>query len=249
MSIQNPATHAQARQRAAYRYEAERHQLATRLEERLKTDTRLAVRDQDLLQKREVALRQTSHMLVPLSRYIKDEIRRWSETDIVEGHLVEPDDVLMETIVEAADRLSELPSTTGVYPLLRSLTRKAVRQAVEKTAERVETEQSLHAPIRIAGEDWPDRALLLKDVLADPKAVLPEEIAAQAELRALLQEGLDQLPVRWREIFLLRSVDAWDDDEIAAAEGIDVSEVEMINVAARAFLREYFWENELLEHA
>jgi DNA-directed RNA polymerase specialized sigma24 family protein len=248
MTIQNPATHAQARQKAAYRYDAERKKLSSHLEQRLRSDTRLVVREQDALQRRELALKQTTHMLVPLSRFIKDEIRRRSDQGAVEARLIDSEDILMATMIEAAERLPELPSTIGIYPWLRRLTQKTVRETVGATAEQVELESSLEAPIRVAGTDWPDRALLLIEVLEDPNAVVPEELLERQETRKLLEHGLDQLPARWREVFLLRSVDAWDDDEIAAAEGIDVSEVELINIAARAFLRDYFQENELLEH-
>jgi DNA-directed RNA polymerase specialized sigma24 family protein len=248
MTIQDPATHAQARQRAAFRYEAERQKLSSHLEQRLRSDTRIAVREQDALQRRELALKQTTHMLVPLSRFIKEEIRRWSDEGAVEDRLVDTEDILMATIIEVAERLPELPSTVGIFPWLRRLTQKTVRETADATAERADLERSLEAPIRVAGTDWPDRALLLIEVLEDPNAVVPEELLERHETRELLEHGLDQLPARWREVFLLRSVDAWDDDEIAAAEGIDVSEVELINVASRAFLRDYFQENELLEH-
>jgi RNA polymerase sigma factor (sigma-70 family) len=245
MTIQDPATHARARQHAAYRYEAARRNLTSKLRSRANTDTRVAIRRQDLIPQRERALDRASHMLVPLSRFIKREIRQWSHHGFVEEHLIDTDDVLMTAIIEAGEQLTAQPGSNGIYPWLRRITQQKIREEVAAESERAELVRSLDAPVRIAGVDWPDRAVALREVLADPGAVLPETIIEQKETWEVLDHALNQLPERWREIFLLRTVDAWDDDEIAAVEGMDVSDVELINVAARAFLRERLLETEL----
>ena len=247
MSIQDPAAHARARQQASYRYEAAKRDLTQTLERRLHADTRLATRELDKILERRATLEHTSRMLVPLSRFIDRELRRFVDDERIEDGPIDVEDVLMAAIVTAHEELPSQVETKGLYPWLRRVTQKHIRDAVHREEDRAATEKSMDAPIRIAGPDWPDRMLLLREVLADRSAVLPEEVLEQNEMAALLQHALDNLPERWREVFLLRSVDAWDDDEIAAAEGIDVEDVELINLAARAYLRETLRESELFE--
>ncbi len=247
MTIQNPATHARARQQTAYRYEAARRDLAQTLERRLNADTRLATRELDKILERRSTLERTSHMLVPLSRFIDRQLRQFMDEHRIEDGIVETEDVLMAAIVTAHEELPNQIDSKGLYPWLRRVSQTHIRKAVRAEEERALTEKSLDAPVRIAGPDWPDRVLLLREVLADQSAVLPDELLEQRQVAALLEGALDNLPERWREVFLLRSVDAWDDDEIAAVEGIDVGEVELINLAARAYLRECLRESELFE--
>jgi RNA polymerase sigma-70 factor, ECF subfamily len=247
MSMHNPATHAQARQQAAYRYESARRELSSTLEQRLNTDTRLATRELDLIVQRRRVMDQTSHMLVPLSRFIEREIRHWADEGRIEDGMVETEDVLMAAIISAQEQLPIDSIKPGMYPWLRRISQKQIRNVVRGEEERATTERSLEAPIRRVGPDWPDRVLLLREVLADQSAVLPEKVIEQSETWQLLEHAVDHLPERWREVFLLRSVDAWDDDEIALAEGIEVEDVELINLAARAYLREYLRESELFQ--
>lgn len=249
MSMQDPATHVRAREQAAFRYEAARRALASTLDHRLSADTALATREPDRLERRRQAIDRASHMLVPLSRFIKREVRLRTDRGEVEEQLVDPDDVLMSAVVAVLEEYPSKAEATGIYPWLRRTSNRIVRQSALEEAERARTERSLESPIQIAGPDWPDHVQVLREVLADPNAVLPEHVLGDREKWALMEAVLDNLPERWREVFLLRSVDAWDDDEIAKAEGIDVTEVEMINLAARAYLRESMRECELLREA
>jgi RNA polymerase sigma factor (sigma-70 family) len=247
MTIQEPENDARARKQAGHRYEAARRDLALMLERKLNSDTRLATRELDKVLERRTTLERASHMLVPLSRFIDRELRKYVDEGRIEAELVEIEDILMAAIVTAHEELPDQIDSRGLYPWLRRVSQSHVRRAAHVEEERAQNERSLDAPIRIAGPEWPDRVLLLREVLADQSAVLPEEILQQREVVALLEDALDSLPERWREVFLLRSVDAWDDDEIAAVEGIDTAEVEIINLAARAYLRERLRESEAFE--
>jgi RNA polymerase sigma factor (sigma-70 family) len=245
MSIQNPATHARARQSAAFRYEAARQQLATSIDQRLRAEAQQRSLVPDIVRQRKIVLEHTTNLLVPLSRFARAELQRWTELGTVEESLVDDEDVLIASVVAAAERASQEGMPSAIYPWLRGITREQVRIAVHAETERAEVERSLDAPVEITGEDWPERAVRLKDVLADPNALLPEEIVEHRETWTLLEHAIARLPERWREIFLLRTVDAWDDDEIAQAEGVSVEEVEFINLSARAFLREHLQDTEL----
>jgi RNA polymerase sigma factor (sigma-70 family) len=206
----------------------------------------LVVRRQDLVPQRERVLDRASHMLMPLTRYIRNEIRDWSEHEKIEQHMLEPDDILMEVLVEAGEQMAGEQGQHGIFPRLREIARRTIRDRVDAESVRASAERSLDSPVLIAGTDWPDRVTVLRDTLEDPSAVLPESIVEQSETWALLEHSLSYLPERWREIFLLRHVDGWDDDEIANAEGVDAAEVEMISTAARAFLLECLSEGELI---
>jgi DNA-directed RNA polymerase specialized sigma24 family protein len=261
MSIQDPATHVRARQSAAFRYEAARRQLAKSLQRRLPAEysrdtpqlklQRLRAESQadtpqlSVPEQRQLVVEHATNLLVPLSRFIMSEIQHQTDLGMVEEGLVDVEDILAATVVATAERAGAEGMPAALYPWLRRIAREQVQASVVAEAERSEVERSLDAPVKIAGEEWPDRAVLLKDVLADPNSLLPEEILEHRETWALLEHAIARLPERWREIFLLRTVDAWDDDEIALAEGVTVEEIELINLSSRAFLREYLQDSPL----
>jgi DNA-directed RNA polymerase specialized sigma24 family protein len=244
MSIQDPATHVRARQSAAFRYEAARRQLAQSMDERIrrKKGRRLQL---ETIPQQQMALDQATNLIVPLARYTRAEAQRWADLGVIEETLIDEEDMIAETILAAAERAGREGMPRAVFPWLRGIAREQVRQMVEAETERADVERSLDAPVKIGGEDWPDRAVLLRQVLADPNALLPDEIIEHRETWRLLEHAIARLPERWREIFLLRTVDAWDDDEIALAEDVTVEEIEFINLAARAFLRDLLLDSPL----
>jgi DNA-directed RNA polymerase specialized sigma24 family protein len=247
MTYPDPATRAKSKERAAFRYEAARQQLSETLYQRASTDTRLAIPVTDRAVTYKRAIDRASKLLVPLSRFIKSELRRVRDDGRLEYSAIDADDVLMSSIIEAEAQLDAQVATAGTYPWLRKIALEKLHQTIEAEAERASMEKSLEMPIERGGQDWPDNVLLLREVLADANAVLPDVVVERDETWRILEHALGELPERWREVFLLRSVDAWDDDEIARAEGIDVAEVEVINTAARAFLRESLRESEWFE--
>ncbi|MEX2445732.1 MAG: sigma-70 family RNA polymerase sigma factor [Dehalococcoidia bacterium] len=96
-----------------------------------------------------------------------------------------------------------------------------------------------------AARDDPDRADL-DPADGDP---LPEEAAAQAELRTALEAALAALPPDWREVVLLSDVHGMDYAEVAAATGVPVGTVKSRLSRARNRLREVIRESRELSDA
>jgi RNA polymerase sigma-70 factor (ECF subfamily) len=72
---------------------------------------------------------------------------------------------------------------------------------------------------------------------ADEQAV-PEKMMVRAEMRALLERKLDELPEDFRIVFVLRSVEELSVEETAASLGIEPATVRSRHFRARSLLRE-----------
>lgn len=76
------------------------------------------------------------------------------------------------------------------------------------------------------------------DAVADTNAELPEQTLARLEARALIERKLDELPERFRLVFLLRSVEELDVDTVAELLDIPAATVRSRHFRAKAMLRE-----------
>jgi DNA-directed RNA polymerase specialized sigma24 family protein len=226
------------RKYAIQRYDEIRREIARMLEKKLTEDAQLATDELHRIVQRREVMDQLTRYFVPLRRFVDRELHALIDEGYVEAESVDPEDVLMSAIVQAQEDIPADISSPGVFQWLREVCRSRIQEMTSTAHEQGVHEESLDAPQSLYGTDWPEHVLILREVLADPNALIPDAVLQQKLTKAILDQTLRYLPERWREVFLLRSVDAWDDDEIALAEGIDVQEVELINLAARAYLRE-----------
>ncbi len=148
--------------------------------------------------------------------------------------------------VRALQNAQDAPQQ-GLFRWLRRLARQVIRTSIDAERRRIEHERSLEEPVAILGEEWPDQVVRLIDILADPHAELPEDLLLTHETQALLEQALDRLPELWREVFLMRTVDGWNEDIVAEAEGIPVEQVRSIVEISRAFLAEALRDMQLSE--
>ncbi len=74
--------------------------------------------------------------------------------------------------------------------------------------------------------------------MRDEKAESPAGAALRSELRQLLERRIDDLPLSFRTVFVMREVDEMTVEETAAALGIPSSTVRTRLFRARALLRE-----------
>ena len=74
--------------------------------------------------------------------------------------------------------------------------------------------------------------------IEDRRAELPSTTALRAEIRKLLERRLDELPVAFRTVFMLRDVEEMSVEETAEALGIPPATVRTRLFRARALLRE-----------
>jgi RNA polymerase sigma-70 factor (ECF subfamily) len=73
--------------------------------------------------------------------------------------------------------------------------------------------------------------------LPDDWRTLPEERLLANETLAVVREAVDVLPARQREVFLLRDVEGWESDEVAAALELSAGNERVLLHRARAKVR------------
>lgn len=225
----------------AYQYEAARRQLARALTE-YSADLDTDGAHQDLARRRNEVIEAGMPFFGPLRRFVQHEVRRWADLDGFDITDVPVDDVVAAIYLIAVEQAADAPHARAFYTWLRRIARREVRSALLEQERLNRLEVSLQQPVQTVGE-WPDRALRLIAVLADPTALPPDEIIIGDEEAAVLDRLLGKLPERWREIFLLRVIDGWDVEEIATAEGIAAENVRAIVRHSRAFLGAWLLEN------
>jgi RNA polymerase sigma factor (sigma-70 family) len=182
-------------------------------------------------------------LLRPLLNFARSEV----EAQVALGNLppgaVSPEDVVDEALLEALRHVDEAPQDR-LYPWLRGFVRRAIGRQVEEAGRRRQEERSLYEPIdtdRPAswGHVWPR---LLIDILPDPTAEIPDQVVESEEFQQLLAKLLRQLPLIWREPFLLHVRDGLSLPEVARLEGVPVAEVRRRIERGREYLRTHLAE-------
>uniref|UniRef100_A0A831T8G9 Sigma-70 family RNA polymerase sigma factor n=2 Tax=Thermorudis TaxID=1649508 RepID=A0A831T8G9_9BACT len=196
-------------------------------------------------QRRAFAARLVEHVR-PLRRFVRRELGRWVALGAVPPDALSEDELVDTVFVRALQHAHEAPRQ-GLFRWLRRLARRVIRTSIDAERRRIEHERSLEEPVATLGDDWPDQVVRLIDILADPHAELPEDLLLTQETQALLEQALDRLPELWREVFLMRTVDGWNEDMVAEAEGIPVEQVRSIVEISRAFLAEALREMQFSE--
>lgn len=110
-----------------------------------------------------------------------------------------------------------------------------VRIVVNEALARLRRKQATVIPLD-AAMITPDPAM--QAALTDDPDRGPERFAMRAELRKLLEAGIDQLPEAFRTVFMLRAVEEMEVAEIAQALGIAEATVRTRFFRARSLLRE-----------
>lgn len=196
-------------------------------------------------QRKVFAARLVEHIR-PLRRFVRRELGRWVALGAIPPNTLSEDELVDMVFVRALQHAQEAPQQ-GLFRWLRRLARRVIRNSIDAERRRIEHERSLEEPVATLGEEWPDQVVRLIDILADPHAELPEDLLLAQETQAVLDQALDRLPELWREVFLMRTVDGWDDRSIAEAEGIPVEQVRSIVEISRAFLAEALRELQFSE--
>ena len=189
------------RQDAAFPYETSRQDLAQTLHERA---TWIGERDRHLPSAAEQAAQRVAlakalpQYSAPLRRYVQREVTRWEEQGLLPPGAAAVEDIVVATFVAALEHAGAAP-TQGIYDWLRRLARQEALVARLDEEARRRYEVSLESPV-VAGEAGDrDQVIRLIDVLADPTALLPEQILANEAVRRALDRALARLPERWRE--------------------------------------------------
>jgi RNA polymerase sigma-70 factor, ECF subfamily len=141
----------------------------------------------------------------------------------------EAEDALQEAYVQAYRKIGGF---RGEAEMGTWLTRIVINQALMQLRRR--KRQQVVVPLR--GPD-PDRDVQEANV-ADPRAESPADTTLRAEVRKIIERRIDELPVAFRTVFVMREVEEMTVDETAACLGIPAATVRTRLFRARALLRE-----------
>jgi RNA polymerase sigma-70 factor (ECF subfamily) len=142
----------------------------------------------------------------------------------------EAEDVLQDAYLDAYRHLSEFrgDSQVGTW-LVRIVANRALMRLRKHKRDRVVVSISEASPGTAADVDMD---------LADHRAESPNAATLRAEVRRILERRIDELPVAFRTVFVLREVEDLTVDETAESLGIPPATVRSRLFRARALLRE-----------
>jgi RNA polymerase sigma factor (sigma-70 family) len=156
------------------------------------------------------------------------------------------EEVVDEAIVRALGDEEERPELLALEPWLYRLALRSFNELVRESragVEAVPLEQSARKPnVRASDEPQlqyhqPDEALTGEDVVADRRALTPEQMAASDEVLDLLHVALGGARRGEREAFVLFALEGFRVEEIAAITGREPEDVRAAIHAARERLR------------
>jgi len=142
----------------------------------------------------------------------------------------EAEDALQDAYLDAYRRLS---SFRGDAQLGTWLTRIVINQSLM----RLRRQKRERVVMPLTRSDRPEGEAIERD-FRDDSAESPTDAAARAELRRTIERRIDELPVAFRTVFVLREVEEMTVDETAACLGIPAATVRTRLFRARALLRQ-----------
>lgn len=138
----------------------------------------------------------------------------------------EAEEALQETYIVAYTQLSGF---RGESKLSTWLTRITINECLQ----RVRKQRKHEVVVPFVHTDDQEHALI-----AEPASASPENSAMRSELRALLERKIDELPLAFRTVFIMREVEEMTVEETAHCLGIPEATVRSRLFRARALLRE-----------
>jgi len=141
----------------------------------------------------------------------------------------EAEDALQDAYVQAYRAAAQF---RGDAELSTWLTRIVINQALMRL--RKKKRERIVVPFRTSVAADEDRI----DDMADAKAESPSDATLRAEVRRVIERRIDQLPVAFRTVFVMREIEEMTVQETADCLGIPPSTVRTRLFRARALLRE-----------
>src|SRR5688572_10685993 len=141
----------------------------------------------------------------------------------------EAEDALQEAYIQAYRKMADFRGDAEVGTWL---TRIVINQALMQLRRR--RRERIVVPFNSQGSDH-----VAQDVdLADVRAESPSDITLRAEIRPIIERRIDELPVAFRTVFVMREVEEMTVHETAECLGIPETTVRTRFFRARALLRE-----------
>jgi RNA polymerase sigma-70 factor (ECF subfamily) len=156
----------------------------------------------------------------------------------VMGDASEAEDVLQESYVRAFYAFS---TYAGAGSLGAWLARIVRNEAIDRVRSRDSRRSHVAIEADLGGQSEEDET----NVSTDPLQSLtdPQALAANADLRRLLERAIQRLPEQFRSAFVLREVEGLSVEETAEYLGIPSATVKTRDHRARNLLRAYLSEN------
>jgi RNA polymerase sigma-70 factor, ECF subfamily len=156
----------------------------------------------------------------------------------VMGDASEAEDVLQESYVRAFYAFS---TYAGAGSLGAWLARIVRNEAIDRVRSRDSRRSHVAIEADLGGQSEEDET----NVSTDPLQSLtdPQALAANADLRRLLERAIQRLPEQFRSAFVLREVEGLSVEETAEYLGIPPATVKTRDHRARNLLRAYLSEN------
>jgi RNA polymerase sigma-70 factor (ECF subfamily) len=145
----------------------------------------------------------------------------------ITGNRADAEDAAQEAFLKAYTHLSTFQGDSRFYTWL---VRIAVNEALTRLRKRRPGEFSIDEPI--AG----DEDLMPRDL--EEWGPDPEQRYAQAEIKQIVNEAIDELDADYRVVFLLRDVEEMSTEETADALGMSIPAVKSRLLRARLKLRQ-----------
>jgi RNA polymerase sigma-70 factor, ECF subfamily len=154
----------------------------------------------------------------------------------VMGDASEAEDVLQESYVRA---FYAFATYAGAGSLGAWLARIVRNEAIDRVRARESRRTHVAIEAELGGQSGEDET----NVTSDPLMIDPQALAANAELRRLLEHAIQRLPEQFRTAFVLREVEGLSVEETAEYLGIPAATVKTRDHRARNLLRGYLSEN------
>jgi RNA polymerase sigma-70 factor (ECF subfamily) len=163
-------------------------------------------------------------------------MRRYNQKLYRTARAILKDDAEAEDAVQEAylTVYGSIGSFRGEAQLSTWLVRVTANHALMRLRKRKRTAEVIHLESSGAEHD----TNFMESTMDEATHEQPENAAARAETRRLLEAAIDRLPETFRAVFVLRGVEEMPVEEVAAALGIPEATVRTRFFRARSLLRE-----------
>lgn len=200
---------------------------------------------------KQTAVEAVDRHLTDLYNFARGEIAdRQARGDIFAGDLT-AEEIIDEAALKAIEQFDERPSDMEFESWLRQL----ILDAIKRRREEIQFERE--RIMRLEDDGWvatsagealvkdeifefyqPDESLRLEDLIADGRVPTPEDAVSRRELQQYINQTLAKLPRRWREAFVLYSVEGLSLEETARVMRLPIETIRRNIEMAREYLRE-----------
>src|SRR5262245_47299748 len=168
--------------------------------------------------------------LKSLNQFVGNEIEYQLATGDLKTDELTPEDVVNSVMLQAFEEYQKnppkLPLDRWLIMLAMRYVRNEIRRLRQDREDFVRLDENIpdippEEQVNQLGEErlyffQPDEDLQMEDVVADPAAETPEQVAESEEaVRQFVNEDLAELPRAWRDAFVLTRVQGFSTAEIA----------------------------------